>query len=360
MAENSTLLAYLVPTITSQVEVAATKALAYILNNSTVARRALVDLIENTNGTDLKLITRVVAEDPFNTEGGDGRIDFVCYDDMGLKRIVGEAKFDAALSPGQGGRYLHQLARDGNAVLLFVVPAYRMDYLWAEVRKDVAETGSGATLADTRGTGNALSAQVEYEDTNWNLMMLSWNDVLRKMHENAVGEPDVQADIRQLLGLAERLDKEAVLPFGKEDLSPQVGRRIRDLMRIYYGVFDLCNAEEWISWGSRNRDYVNGFGNNCRLSGVRTWFGLYHLLWAQGDCHDTPFWVTFYDSNQFLEDAIRRKLDLPPVRDPWDHSNFPIQVRTGAESPEVVKSIVRQLKEIAQVIEEATADTAQP
>ncbi len=360
MAENNTLLAYLVPTITSQVEVAATKALAYILNNSTLARGGLVDLIEKTSGTDFKPIARVVAEDPFNTEGGDGRIDFVCYDDMGLKRIVGEAKFDAALSPGQGGRYLHQLAKAGNAVLLFVVPAYRMDYLWAEVRKDVAETGSGATLADTKGAGSALCARVEYEDTNWALMMLSWNDVLLKMHENAVGKPDVQADIRQLLGLTGRLDREAVLPFGKEDLSPQIGRRIRDLMRIYYDVFELCKAEEWISWSRRNPDYIYGLGNYCQLSGVGAWFGLYHLLWAQGDCHDTPFWVTLYDNNQSLEDAIRRKLDLPPVRDPWHHSNFPIQVRTGAESPEVVKSIVRQLQEIAQVIEEATADTAQP
>ena len=360
MAESSTLLAYLVPTITPQVEVAATKALAYILNNSASARGALVALIEKTGSTDLKPIAGVVAEDPFNTEGGDGRIDFVGYDDAGGKRLVGEAKFNAALSPGQGGGYLHQLARDGNAVLLFVVPAYRVDYLWEEVKKDVADTGRGANLADIQGTGSARSARVEYEDTNWSLMMLSWNSVLQTMHESTVEEPAVQADIRQLLGLTKRLDREAVLPFGKEELSPQFGRRVRDLMQIYYAVLDLCKAEEWISWGNRNPTYRYGFGNNCQLSGVRAWFGLYHLLWAQGDCYDTPFWVTFYDNNQVLDDAIRRKLDLPSVQDRWNHSNFPIRLRTGFESPEVVKSIVSQLQEIAKVIVETTADTAQP
>ena len=150
MAESDTLLAYLVPSITSQVEVAATKALAYILDNSDAARKGALGLVENTVGVKLESVTRFVAEDAYKTIGGEeGRVDFVGYDLEQKKRIVGEAKFGAALSPGQGSGYLGQL-EEGDSVLLFVVPDYRIDYLWEEVRKDVEGGQSRWKLGETK------------------------------------------------------------------------------------------------------------------------------------------------------------------------------------------------------------------
>ena len=145
MAESDTLLAHLILDVrlTGQVEVAATRALAYILNKSESAKGAVVEMINRQTGAELEPIDRVVAEDAYQAEGGSGRIDFVAYDASEERRIVGEAKFDAAISPGQGGGYLHQLSKSGDAVLMFVVPDYRIDYLWGEVRRDVESTGAG-------------------------------------------------------------------------------------------------------------------------------------------------------------------------------------------------------------------------
>ena len=152
MAETGTLLAHLILDVrlTGQVEVAATRSLAFILNKSAAAMNSLVGLISSQTGAGLEEIIGVVAEDAYQTEGGSGRIDFVGYDANGEKRIVGEAKFDAAISQGQGGGYLHQLAKNGDAVLMFVVPDYRIDYLWGEVRRDVESAGAGATLGETQ------------------------------------------------------------------------------------------------------------------------------------------------------------------------------------------------------------------
>ena len=47
MADRYTLLGYLVPRITGQLEDAATEALAYILNSSTEAMGALNDLLQH-------------------------------------------------------------------------------------------------------------------------------------------------------------------------------------------------------------------------------------------------------------------------------------------------------------------------
>ena len=129
MAESDTLLAHLALDLrlTGQVEVTATRSLAYILNKSGSAVNSIIELIRSQTGEDLSPIVYFAAEDAYQTSGGSGRIDFVGYDCQVEKRIVGEAKFDAAVSPGQGGGYLHQLTRTGPAVLIFVVPDYRID-----------------------------------------------------------------------------------------------------------------------------------------------------------------------------------------------------------------------------------------
>ena len=161
MAESDTLLAHLILDVrlTGQVEVAATRSLAFILNKSTSAMSSLVELISNQTGGHFEEIIGVVAEDAYQTEGGSGRIDFVGYDTNGEKRIVGEAKFDAAISPGQGGGYLHQLTKSGDAVLMFVVPDYRIDYLWGQVRRDVESTGRGSKIGGNPDSGQNQERQ---------------------------------------------------------------------------------------------------------------------------------------------------------------------------------------------------------
>ena len=352
MAERDTLLAHMIPGLTTQVEVAATKALVYILNKSEAAMSALNGLVQDTIGSSLEPVRSVEAERSYTTAAEEsGRVDFVGYDKGGNQRVVGEAKFGAALSVGQGGGYLGQLA-EGTSVLLFVVPDYRIDYLWEEVRRDVEGSSAQWKLGQTRINGRIQSAEVEGRD--WHLMMVSWQAILQRMYETSFGEPHVQADIRQLLGLTERLDREALLPFGKEDLSPQIARRMGDLRRIYDQVWGKCKDEEWITWRRPSQDLQVGYGHNCQLSSADAWFGVYYELWAQGDCVDTPFWVTLYNGSQSLADESSRKLDLRVVEDKYGNKCFPIFLKLGAEGPEIVAAIVLQLKCIAESVKGAT------
>ena len=172
MVEKDTLLAHMIPALTTQVEVAATKALVYILNKSEAAMSALNNLIQDTIGSSLEPVISVEAEKSYTTaEEESGRVDLLGYDKGGNQRVLGEAKFGAALSAGQGGGYLGQLA-EGTSVLLFVVPDYRIDYLWEEVRRDVEDNSTQWKLGPTRVNGRIHSADVEGRD--WHLMMVSW------------------------------------------------------------------------------------------------------------------------------------------------------------------------------------------
>ena len=98
MADNDTLVAFLVPKLTSQVENAATDALGYILNRSTRSMQALNDLLRE-GGFGIEPITRV--ETQVTYEDGS-RPDMAGYDKDNVKRLLVEAKFYAAASTGSG------------------------------------------------------------------------------------------------------------------------------------------------------------------------------------------------------------------------------------------------------------------
>ena len=223
MADNYTLLGYLAPRIAGGTENAAVEALGYILNQSPASMKALSDLAQTVADRPMEPITRV--ETPV-VAGDLSRPDFVGFDTNGAKRVIGEAKFWAGLGEGQAGIYLEQLADEGPAVLLFVVPDVRIDALWAEIKRD-----AGKELGPDRHDGRRRNAVVV--NTNKRLMLVSWPDLLDSMSRSAAVEPEVQADIQQLRGLARREDVEAFMPLRREELGPVFARRMRGLNSAY-------------------------------------------------------------------------------------------------------------------------------
>ena len=133
MADNDTLLAYLVPKLTSKVEDSATEALAYILNRSDASRKALADLV----GIGAADIGRVETQE---TAPDRSRPDLVCFDTGNEKRIIVEAKFWAGLMDNQPNTYLEQLPETGRSALLFIAPDVRINTLWAAIN-DMASKG---------------------------------------------------------------------------------------------------------------------------------------------------------------------------------------------------------------------------
>ena len=188
MADNDTLLGYLVPRYANVTENAATDALAYIMNRSAACMGTLNALVQTVGGEHMKPVTRVETQ----VSAPHGSIpDFVGFDDNGDRRVVGESKFWAGLGEGQARVYLKLLPDNGPAVLLFVVPAVRIDRLWAAVTADAKKYGweldAEGTHNDSADGATRRSASVVGTE-KW-LMMVSWGDLLTRMKSSATGSP---------------------------------------------------------------------------------------------------------------------------------------------------------------------------
>ncbi len=342
MADNYTLLGYLAPRIAGGTENAAVEALGYILNQSPASMKALSDLAQTVADRPMEPITRVETQ----VVAGDlSRPDFVGFDTNGAKRVIGEAKFWAGLGEGQAGIYLEQLADEGPAVLLFVVPDVRIDALWAGIKRD-----AGKELGPDRHDGRRRSAVVV--NTNKRLMLVSWLDLLDSMIRSAAVEPEVQADIQQLRGLARREDVEAFMPLRREELGPVFARRMRGLNQLIDDVVGARGVEEqWMDTnGLRATPQRYGYGRYLRLSVVEgdLWFGVNHDLWATRE--DTPLWLWL--SSSILEKR-RAQLQLQ-LYDEGNGGWAPVRLKTSADYDAVLDDVASQLKAIADKVESAT------
>ena len=321
------------------------EALAYILNRSKSAASAFNRLVEDSTGAPLEdcrqFLTQQTAED-------NSRPDFVGYDKNGDARVIGEAKFWARLMPGQGSGYLYQLPESGNVVLLFVVPDARIDYLWGEVERDLKQGDKQIELERTKTSNRTRVAKKKGTDRH--VMMVSWRDLLNEMHDHADGEPGIQADIRQLLGLAERMDSDRFFPLNQDELGPSVARRLRDLGLIYDHVLVALGQEEWATDISRSYTGVpqTGYGRMLDLARHRVWFGVYYDLWARGNCDDTPFWIQFDGWERREVSLVTGNLGVETSDDEY----IPVHMKVGVKLQAVIDDVVCQLKRIAKAIDE--------
>ena len=77
--------------------------------------------------------------------------------------------------------------------------------------------------------------------------IVSWRSLLEHLHGHSSGEPLVLENIRQLQGLAARMDSDEVLPFSKDELGPNFPRRVMDLHHLFNAALDRGLDERWIS-----------------------------------------------------------------------------------------------------------------
>ena len=197
MAENNTLLAYLVPRLNSQVENAATDALGHILNKSDRCLEALNRLLQHGN-FDLEPIVRVVTQVTYQ----DGsRPDMAGYNEENGVRLLIEAKFWATLLQGQASGYFRLFDTADPCVLLFVAPGVRIPTLWGEITQQFRVDGKHLETLDAR-VDMRLAQVVDY---NKRVMLISWTELLDSMATLA-GDAGIQSDISQLRGLAQHQD----------------------------------------------------------------------------------------------------------------------------------------------------------
>ena len=286
MANDDTLMAYIVPRLTSGVEDAATEALAYILNKSGGAMSALNELLQE-GGFGIESIARVQTQVTYK----DGsRPDMAGYDRHGVKRLLVESKFWAALMERQASGYASQFDEGGQAVLMFICPEARRQPLWAEIERQMDEQGRLEDIDSPMGVQRAEVVWTEPSDSQLHLMIVSWVRLLDRMDAQA-DDDGVKSDIRQLRGLAQRQDDEAFLPLHSEELGPDLGRRIVGYNRLVDNAVDSKGVPgKWMSVkGLSATSQRWGYGRYFHFSGVDLsfWFGVNHNLWARSGRH--PF-----------------------------------------------------------------------
>lgn len=332
MPDDTTLVAYLTPKLTNQVENAATDALGFILNKSAPAREALNDLL-GEGGFDMPPIVRVDTQVAY--EDGS-RPDMGGYDENGVKRLLVESKFWASLLPGQASGYLSQLDGCEPAALLFIAPGVRFETLWTEI---VRQIGGDKIRPESSANGRRSAMVVGVQKR---LILASWDRLLRSMADRA-GDESALSDIRQLQGLARRQNDEAFLPIRGDELSPEFARRAVGYSNLVNDAVDRGISQNWMTT-RRDGSTVQrtprwyGYGRFFYFIGVEGdfWFGINIDMWARSG--DTPLWL-WHRSNR--------------NRDGWKLSAggeywFPIRLKPGVEYPEVLDDVASQLKEIAK------------
>ena len=280
MAENDTLLAHLSPSFTSQTENIAVEALGYVLNKYAGSREGLDDVVR-TGVRNVKSVVKVRTQ----ASAPDGtRPDLVGVDEGGAERVLIEAKFWAALTRRQPHDYLDRLPDDEPAVLLFLAPEERIVNLWPELRRRAQKAGK--TLSDV----DAERKCVTVDGSQRHLLLVSWTGLLDRMSARTRDEPDAEADIRQLRGLADFAEEGRFRPpNARDDFGPD-SRHMRDMKRIIDAATERGIADGWASRKGLNRTPRSyGYGRYLRLGGRGVWFGIHTGRWERDG--ETPLWL---------------------------------------------------------------------
>ena len=347
---RKTLLAQLAPMFGSQTENLAVEALGHILSGSAAARGALSELLE-VGGAGIGQVAEVRTQDV----GEDGaRPDLVGADRDGKERVLIEAKFWAGLTENQPGGYLTRLASARQpSALLFVAPAQRMVALWAELcrlSETAPDNASELPMDEFRSARTSIGPY---------LMLTSWRSLLGRMAAkvSAAADSHAEIDIRQLRGLAEQQDAEAFLPLRREELGPQLPRRVIDLSGLVGDVIGRVAETEWVSIkGAKKTATATTYGIWMTFPRAKPdpgktqqFFGVDYRLWAGHG--NTPLWLGLHPS------AIpRRQVQTLRQGNPLalletsDWVNIPIELPVEKERGAVLDAVVARILEIAQLL----------
>ena len=356
MPQESTLLAYLVPRLTSSVEDTATDALAFILNKSPACRDALGLLLREGEGS--YHLDALASFDTQVTYKDGSRPDMVGYDQGGGKRLLVESKFWATLLEGQASSYFDQLEDAGPGALLFIAPATRLEILWGEIARQMESGPDGFKLEAVETSEQMHRARVVGPDKqDKRLMLVSWPLLLDCLAAAVPPDSLIASDIRQLRGLAQREDDEAFQPIKTAEFSPSVPRRLQGLNRLIDDVVDSRGRPEgWMSVrGFRATAQRDGYGRYFKF---RTDSGevidgtlflcVNYRLWATSG--DTPLWL--WIGSDVPISPVRLRDNTPSLVEHGSNGPYdvPIYLTAGVEYGRVLDDVVRQVKDIWEMV----------
>ena len=354
MSEDDTLLAYLVPKLTSGVEDAATDALAYILNKSEPCRVALVDLVSDG---DYKLAPLTYTETQV-APSDTARLDLVGYDSADSTRLIIESKFWAALLDGQASGYIDYLDDEGPAVLLFVAPEQRHEALWHKIREQFESDKPTGRFAATGSDSRMKVAAFEDASSCKRVALMNWATLLDRLE---TADTSTVSDVRQLKALARVQDDVTFSPLHAEDLSTTIPRRMLDYNRIVNDVVDAHGVREgWMTTkGMKATPQSDG---HLRYFGIVTQAGGHDepdlglaicISFARWERWGTPLWLRIWDGQPINLGELHEVLKSRGMSPVWQQGAWlwvPITLKTGADYGDVLRLAADQVKDVCGVL----------
>jgi hypothetical protein len=326
----------------------ATDALSFILQGSESARNGM-----------MKLLRGLVVDLPslrFRTQQTEGSIrpDMWGFHQM-EPRVFIENKFWAGLTDNQPVAYLRQLAPYAPSVLLMVVPEAREHILWRELRRRLKDQAIAISERDM-AAGIVYSVATEIGPI---LALTSWAKLFAMLELEIADDPSARSDLLQLRALCDVADSQAFIPICDEEISDhrtsalvlQLSSLIQAAteLAVTKGALNITRLMPQASW-----DRIGRYARLSSEKGVGAWFGLHFGLWQKHGT--TPLWLLFSQS------VFGRAIEVQKVIEPWSAKHgvltvhekedfaIAIEVAIGEDKDHVVRKIVEQLKEIANVL----------
>ena len=338
---TETVLSHLALKLATHPENIATEALGFILRTSAEARSAMASLVRQL-GFDCPEGVNYQTQ-ASNDDGS--RPDLVGVTFGQKSSLVIEAKFWAGLTDAQPIGYLNSLPGEGG-LLLFVAPSGRLDTLWSELLRRCNAAGKGYQEHQSQ-----FAEQRHVRIGNQTLSVVSWRMLLNILSGalDRAGDRIRAADVQQLQGLCDAMDREAFLPLNSEELTGTLGRRV-----VQFGQLASDLTDVLVSQGNAS---VKGL----RSTGGNGWFGRYLLLRGNGSFlgfngemwdkwGESPLWLDIKGADWQRSPALVDTLTDAGINFRISESDgaccIPIRLLTGVEREAVMDHALEQFDRI--------------
>lgn len=322
-----------------QGEPAATQALTYILSRNSELAKAFIGML---GGGNMEFEPgRIKAE--VGSEGS--RPDLTIHDTDGHVRVFVENKFWASLTEAQPLSYLRTLPEKPESALVFVVPEKRVATVWQELKERCKS--EGMELEDLVKSGPVQSARVGGN----RMLITNWDFVLNKLLDTACSMDDeIQHDIRQLLGLVNRVDSsEAFLPLRDENVDDrETARRLVNFIDLIYPIVERLKQDgiaDTQGLHATNSTYYSG-----RYFRMYDRFPLLLVIelkiWREHGV--SPLWLGSWikEPQRNMENLENARGAFPDDVKSGDYRYFPIRLKSGVDRDRVIDDAIRQIREI--------------
>ena len=350
----------------------ATEVLAFILGSNQSAKKGMMKLLKAIAPTmpDLVFKTQMQAniilpDVPDLNSKTQMKVESIQPDMWGYQgdkpRVYIENKFWAGLTENQPIAYLKHLSKYTQpSILLVVVPEVREQTVWQELNRRLIKEDV-STIKTEAPPGLVHTAKTSIGPI---LAITSWTKLLAFLELELADEPSARSDLLQLKALCDAEDNDAFAPLSAEEISDQrTPKLLLQLSAAVEGAVKLGTTKEILDtkklMPQSSTERVGRYIWFNSTPKIFVWVGINFILWKKYG--RTPLWILFYPNELKKSQAAKLLLEEWSAKNGnFRHNNeivIPIDLPTGEDKDEVIRSILDQFKNIIAVYNQSTINT---